>query len=181
MSEQLPELLDPRRAAATKAEFAGELPLQSLRRLREMLVDHRGVATYQLRFERDGRGQDIVRGHVEATLKLRCQRCFEELALDVASDVSLALTSGLDEAAKLPPEHEPLLLEGRLVRASELIEDELILAIPAIPRHAEGQCRAPLEESSGPDRQADRLGHTHGPERPNPFAELAILKPNRSD
>jgi uncharacterized protein len=178
MSQPLPELLDPRRAVATEAEFDGELPLRSLPRLRELLVDNHGVASYRLRFGRDRRGHDVIEGHVDATLMLRCQRCNDRLALDVASDIHLALTEGLDEASSLPEEYEPLLLEGRLIRASELIEDELVLAVPAIPRHAEGQCRMPLAEPNGPADQGDAANDA---ERSNPFAGLAVLKPDRPE
>jgi uncharacterized protein len=196
MSEALPELLDPRRAVATGAEFAGVLPLRKLPRLREMLLNPDGFASYQLRFGRDRQGRDVVWGHVVATLALCCQRCSEALSLDVDSDISLALTEGLDEAAKLPDDYEPLLLPGRLIRASELIEDELILAVPPIARHAEGQCRTPPAMSVEPDRTADqalthglpterskaeKLDETVDRKRPNPFAGLAVLKPDRSD
>jgi methionyl-tRNA formyltransferase len=71
------------------------------------------------------------------------------------------------EAEALPDAYDPLLLETPLIRPRDLIEDELILAVPAVPRHAEGSCAPPAFEAGGEDALV---------ERPNPFAALAALK-----
>ena len=173
MSEAFPELLDPRRAVDQEARFAGDLPLSGFPRLAPMLAARDGMATYRLAFGKDHRGQGIVRGHVSAELTVRCQRCNGMLSLTVESPLSLALVEGLDEAATVPEEYDPLLLEGRLLHPADLIEDELILAVPAGPRHEAGSCEAPAADAD----------HGHGDgateERRNPCAELAALQRDR--
>jgi uncharacterized protein len=100
--------------------------------------------------------------------------------LAVEAPISLALVSGLDEARGLPEIYDPLLVEDRLIRSSDLIEDELILAVPAIPRHAEGMCRPPTppdaEINGGPGEQG---GEADGSRRP--FAVLASLRTGKDD
>ncbi|KAA6186318.1 hypothetical protein F2Q65_05845 [Thiohalocapsa marina] len=185
MSEALPEFLDPRRAVVSEARFEGRIALVAFSRLAPLLTDHDGLVWYRLEFGRDARGFETVTGRIEATLPLSCQRCNGSLALDVVSDLSLALVEGLDQAAALPDSYDPLLLGDRLIRPSDLIEDELILAVPAVPRHADGDCRMPEAgadvRATGQSRSQARAG-ADGEEtvRPNPFAALAQLKRNQS-
>ena len=148
MSTSLPELLDPRRAVALGSSFEGQMEIARLSRLRPMLASTEGSVDYRLSFGKDERGYGVVTGRVVGDLRVRCQRCNDAMILPVDSELSLALTEGLDEAAALPDEYDPLLLDGRLMRSSELIEDELLLAVPVVPRHPEGSCEAPLPKSS---------------------------------
>jgi uncharacterized protein len=135
---------------------------------------------YRLEFGQNGDGRGIVSGHVSAMLPLRCQRCFETYTLEVDAPISLALVEGIDEAAALPGHYEPLLVEERLIRPADLIEDELILAVPAIPRHEEGRCQPPAgtlaEAAEGMDEEC---GDAQGKRRP--FAVLASLKAGNDD
>jgi len=182
MSKPMPELLDPRKAAAQGEAYRGDVPLAGLSRLASLVETGQlsasqgpggGQAAYRLEFQRDESGRAVVEGSVRGQLRLRCQRCTEGYDLAVDAGFKLAVVEGLDEAERLPPEYDPLLLEEPLIRPRDLIEDELILAVPTIPRHAEGACKMPQVGSAGAER-AD------GPdERPNPFAPLASLKTRR--
>jgi uncharacterized protein len=187
MSQPLPDLLDPWKAAHSGAVYEGETPLAPMTRLQVLLDPAAAVAGdeaaadtlrragYHLEFGRDGEGRAVVAGSVTGVLPLRCQRCFEGFGLAVDARVCLALVSGLDEAKLLPDAYDPLLVEDRLLRGRDLIEDELILAVPPVPRHPHGGCEMPAGgESGGSDDGAAERG-----ERPNPFAVLASLKKER--
>ena len=179
------------------------MEIARLSRLRPLLASTEGSVDYRLSFGRDERGYGVVTGRVFGELRLRCQRCNEAMALPVDSALSLALTEGLDEAAALPDDYDPLLLDGRLIRSSELVEDELLLAVPVIPRHAEGTCEAPLPKAppgeriggdgraplkmrgaqaeTNPERnQGEKPVSQTKSERPNPFAALAALRRDRN-
>jgi uncharacterized protein len=138
-----------------------------------------GDVGYDLRFGRDQDGRGTIRGMIEAELHLCCQRCTRPYVLPVRIEIALALIEGLDEAAELPEAYDPLMLEGRLLRSSELIEDELILAVPPIPRHEHGACEPPGEPAA--KKVADPEADPGASKRPNPFAALAQLKRDRSD
>lgn len=184
MSQPLPDLLDPWKAVHSGAVFDGETPLETMTRLQVLLDPAAAVAGdeaeagtlrragYHLEFSRDGEGRAVVTGSVTGVLPLRCQRCFEGFGMAVDATVCLALVSGLDEANLLPDAYDPLLVEDRLLRGRDLIEDELILAVPPVPRHPHGGCEMPAGGESGDsgDGAADR------DDRPNPFAALASLK-----
>jgi uncharacterized protein len=187
MSNPLPDLLDPHKAVGQTARFEGRLELRRLPRLAALLLRDDGksreadeAVRYRLAFRRDVDGRGVVSGQVSAVLPLRCQRCFEAYLLEVEAPISLAVVEGLDEARTLPEHYDPLLVEERLIRPADLIEDELILAVPAIPRHAEGLCQPPSRASAeAADGPAEQGGDAHGKRRP--FAVLASLKAGNDD
>jgi uncharacterized protein len=75
------------------------------------------------------------------------------------------------EAGNAPPDMETALApEGRL-RLADLVEEELLLALPAAPRHPEGQC---------PSGQREKTQEEFAEPTQRPFASLgAMLKPVR--
>lgn len=189
MSVSLPDLIDPRRAAAQEAVFEGVLSLSRLPRLSALLVDDARLpglaghsaqserATYRLAFGHDDDGRAVVLGSVIAELPLRCQRCNQGYRLAVDAPVRLALVEGVDEANALPDHYDPLLLDSRLIRPADLVEDELILAVPAIPRHAGSDCVAPAVPGTG----EGAVSNTNGAVEAHPFAALARFKARRDD
>ncbi len=50
-----------------------------------------------------------------------------------------------EEAAAVTKEREPLTLRSESVSLAELVEDELILGLPAAPHHPAGSCRPPAQ------------------------------------
>jgi uncharacterized protein len=173
MFSRLPEFLDPWRAAEQAALYQGEAAVADLSRLGELLSDTAGTVTYRLEFLRDDNGQAVLRGSVRATLRMVCQRCLEPMEVPVAGSWSQAAVSGLDEANRLSEEYDPLLVEGRLVRPLELIEEELLLLLPQIAVHEAGRCSAPANGGSGPNGLRNS---GEGRTQDSPFAELAKLK-----
>lgn len=167
MSQRLPELIDVQRAADSGTELVGRVPLAALPRLREALLNTAGEAEYRLAFSRDEARRAVVLGEIRADLTLRCERCLGPMTHRVVSQVSLALVSGLDEAERLPDRYDPLVLgEGRQ-RPLELIEDELLLALPQIPLHGREECSTQAPAASGDSGAA------------SPFAVLETWRKNR--
>src|SRR5690606_41941372 len=76
----IPPHVDPRKLADRGAVLEGELPLESLPRLAEQMVDHAGTVRVKLSFERDERRAVFVHFEFGVESKMVCQRC-----LDVAS------------------------------------------------------------------------------------------------
>ncbi|MGD8207353.1 MAG: YceD family protein [Thiohalocapsa sp.] len=154
--------------------------------MRELLVDTAGDCHYQLRFGTDRDDRGVITGRVSAELHLRCQRCCGAVTITAYTRPRLILVEGLDEAARLPDDAEPLLIATRLIRSSALIEEELLLEIPAVPRHAEGECempRATHRAVTGPRRHGDRDMDSAGPvpvhdgaEEQGPFSVLRVLR-----
>jgi len=141
----------------------GRLPLSALLRLAGLLFDTDGEAQFSLGFDRDALGNAYAELELEATLPLQCQRSMQRFGFQVKLRQRLGLLRDEADEAGLPPGYEPLLVaENGEVRVTDLIEDELILAIPVVPVN--------------PDSASVPLLPTTAPERPHPFAALAALK-----
>lgn len=100
-----------------------------------------------------------------ARVALVCQRCLQPVATKLAAQRSFRFVHGEAAAAALDADSEDdVLALSRSLDAIGLLEDELLLTLPLVPRHA--VCPQPLLP---PDDSVLS-------ERENPFAALAVLK-----
>lgn len=167
MSTDMPESLDAWRMVAARRGFEGRLPLSSLSRLRDALTDtDTGEVTFSLDFDRDALQVPYVELRIEAGLPLTCQRSLERFVLPVSLVQRLGLVRDEADEAALPEGYEVLLLaEDGMLRPTELVEDELILAVPVVP------------VKPGSDSvERDWPVSTEEEVRANPFSALMALK-----
>lgn len=168
LSGRLPVQIDPLRLARQGQSFAGRLSLEGMRRLAPSLVDSEGEVEVELEFGVDAEGIAFLHGRLQTSVHVVCQRCLETMDLPLRSEWYLGLISSEAEVERLPGHYEPLLVEEGPLHLSDIVEDELILLLPAIPRHAEGACQA-QEYAAGKEDTGEAA-------RDNPFAVLASLK-----
>jgi uncharacterized protein len=178
--------VDPWRAVRGGFVFAGEAGAADLPRLAEALAEAGGGAQWPARFElefaRDGQRRAVARGRVALSLRLVCQRCLGELIVPADCALALGLVRNDAEADELPESLDPWPV-GESVRPLDLVEDELLLALPQVPMHPPGACTgpaasqppesAPGSASAPVSSQAPTPG---SPPAPGPFAVLARLK-----
>ncbi len=172
---RLPEHLDPWRAVERAWCLEGSLPLHECKRLAAVLADTQGRVEYRIEFFHGARRRPCVRGWMKARVRLVCQRCLQAVEKRLDSLFTLALVEGLDEAGALSEEYEPLLVTENRVYPREIIEDELLLALPLIAVHeADEYCEADSVLAKGKG-QSD---HEPDTERAvdNPFSVLEQLK-----
>jgi len=129
--------------ASAGATQEGRLPLSSFPRLNDALVSDAGEAAYALRGTRDGLGRPSLRLKVQATLQLRCQRCLAALLHEVDTDELLVLAASQAEIDADPAtvEAPDRVVAGKEMAVRDLVEDELILALPYAPRHDDCETR----------------------------------------
>jgi len=123
--------------ATAGATQEGKLPLSSFPRLQDVLVSDAGDVAYALRGVRDERGRASLLLSVHATLQLRCQRCLGPLAHEVQAEQVLVLAASQAEIDADPASVDApdRVLAGKEMAVRDLVEDELILALPYAPRH----------------------------------------------
>jgi DUF177 domain-containing protein len=179
-----PRALDLERLCRQGASIEGRVELAAMPRLASTLaasavVDAEWSAQGVLVPAAGGDGQTWLHLHISASLPLQCQRCLQTFAFQVAIDRRLRFVAGEDEAARLDEQSDDdvLALDSRLDLLT-LIEDELILALPLVPRH--DACPQPLLAPAGadPDGAADAEPANHA------FASLAAWRdhgPRRDD
>ena len=165
-STALPPVLDAWRAVATGARFEGTLPLDRFARLRPSLADTDGQVDYVVQFGRDALDQAFVELSVKGSLPLQCQRSLSRYLQPMDLVQTLGLITREAQEAALPEGMEPLLLEGSAeLHPAELIEDELILAMPVVAIAPGGE--ALEREWPATAEEMDEA---------SPFAALAALK-----
>ena len=165
MNAALPEIVDPWRMVQARRSFQGSLPLGNLPRLRDSLAATDGVVTFDLDFDTDELGIPNVRVRADATLPLVCQRTLDVFGFPVHIDTRLGLITREAEEAALPEGYEPLLTGADGLKLADVVEDELILALPVLP--VKPGTAAP--EWSGAAANEDTV-------KPNPFSVLKGLK-----
>ena len=134
MSREYPDWISPARAAEGKRIFRGTIPLVRMRRLAGLLVDTQGEATFVAAFKTDIDKRVIIDLQVEAALALVCQASLDVFTEQVKRRSNLVVIAQASEQAELPEYYEPVQTEnGRLAIAS-MVEDELLLGLPQIPR-----------------------------------------------
>ena len=131
-------VIDGAEFAVAGATQQGVLPLSGFPRLRDLLVSDAGEVVYAVKGVRDGRGRPSLRVSVHGTLQLRCQRCLETLpyAVKVKELLVLATSQAEIDAAPVDAQSPDRVIATAAMPVRELIEDELILAVPYAPRHA---------------------------------------------
>ena len=99
------------------------------------------------------------------------------MTFPVDAPIALALLSTETGAARLEADLDPLVVEEDALRPRDLIEDELLLAIPVAPRHPDGECAAPIGRWAGEGAaEAEPVAAPEPAARRSPFAALAELK-----
>lgn len=163
---RLPGTLDAWRMVAARRSFEGVLPLASMSRLRGSLADTEGVARVTVEFDQDALQVPYVELRIEAELPLECQRSLQRFLHPVRIVQRLGLIRDEAGESALPEGYEALLLgdDGKLEPA-DLVEDELILAVPVVPV-------APGTEAVERDWAASEAEQ----QQASPFSVLSSLK-----
>ncbi|VAW90655.1 FIG01269488: protein, clustered with ribosomal protein L32p [hydrothermal vent metagenome] len=166
---RLPHEIDPFRLSETRAHLEGEIPLKQFKRLQPLLKVDSGKVSVMLDFDLDEFGVPQVVGQLKTDLALICQRCLERYDIPVEVELKLNWVKSEQDAKKLPLRYEPLLVESIPLKLNDVIEDELLLALPIIAMHELDECNAAKFVTNDKAAEIEK-------EKPNPFAVLAELK-----
>ncbi|SHI28331.1 YceD family protein [Pollutimonas bauzanensis] len=154
-------------------EVRGQAPIDRFERLLEDLPEQAGtMVSWAIKGEMDSFGQRFLQVHVRAAPMLECQRCMKpfEWAVDSRNRLQVVkseadLDAG-DAADTDPDDVIERILGSQRLDVLALVEDEIILCLPYVPKH--DVCPSLpelLEEEPGSDSV-----------RPSPFAVLDQLK-----
>ncbi|MDY0055309.1 MAG: YceD family protein [Methyloversatilis sp.] len=161
--------LDAQQLARAQQRLAGTVPLVSFERLAAECRSADGIE-WSLAGSVDADGACWLSLEVSAGVVMQCQRCLGDVQVDVRSEsrfrVVFAGEAWGDEDLD-DDSFEALELDGPLDLAA-LVEDEVLLALPAVPLHE--QCEAPAV--------AGASGQEANSAKPSPFAVLGQLKRN---
>ena len=164
--------------ATEGGQLAGQWPGASLARLAESQTPPNDVPLPKVTWSAHGEWLPAAGGEgawwlslsAQAPVWLTCQRCLQPFEVPLTFERRLRFVRGEAEAEALDAESEDdVLALSRSLDLRELIEDELLLALPIVPRHE--VCPQPLPMAVGEEDLEEDV-----PERPHPFAALQALK-----
>lgn len=172
--------LDVRAFAQAEATLEAVEPLARFDRLSEEMMPSAGDAAVvkwqvqgQLRPAADGREPAVwLRLQASTLVPLSCQRCLGAVQTPLEIDRWFRFVADEATAEKEDDdcEEDVLALEPR-PSLHDLLEDELLMALPLVPMH--DTCPEPVVMQAG---DVSLLNEDDRASRKNPFAELAKLK-----
>jgi len=151
-----------------KSYFEGEISLAELGRVGELLhpgksgLDGRKIAL-KFEFVSNEYKVPMLVGRLETSLQLECQRCLNTLEWPLTLDFRLMIDAS-DELVK-DSSVDTLYSENGFIDIVEVVEDELILAIPLVAMHEDISCNENWQVAESEPAAKD-----------NPFAVLQQLK-----
>ncbi|WIT09996.1 YceD family protein [Paucibacter sediminis] len=174
-----PLKLDVEAFARDGASLQGSWPASTLERIADSAAPEAPVGDWppvqwtvrgERRTPRGGEAEIWLHLEADARAQLTCQRCLKPVEAHVAFARWFRFVRDEAVAAELDADsEEDVLTLTRHLDLRELVEDELLLELPLVPRH--DSCPEPLPR---PLEDADDAAIEE--ERPNPFAALAALK-----
>ena len=170
MFDKLPKTVDPEKLAQNGADFKGSYEQKAMPRLREVVEDDSGVCEVDLALDYSKGTRLKLTGQVSADLHLSCQRCLESFKHVVTSEVDIELVR---EEGQEHREYDVFVLDVQgALPLIELVEDEILLQIPNMPKHEDvADCKQEMI-----DRATEYVPDEDEEEKGNPFAVLKNLK-----
>jgi len=160
MSQRI--VIDSLTFAREAGSLQGELPIAGLTRVLDLLAESAGRLAYRVEGRMGARNRSQLWLELDGTLTLCCQRCLEgvEYPLEVRS--LLEFVDDEDELTQeeIEDDSRDFLLSQKELDVMALIEDEIILALPAAPCHE--SCAMPIA--------------SQGTTKVSPFSVLTGLK-----
>jgi uncharacterized protein len=172
-----PLQLDVAAFAKDAIQLAGTWSIEQLDRLAASTMNAAAPASDvvwrargELRTSQHG-GKNQVWLHIDAacSLQLECQRCLAAVETRLQVERSFLFVQNEALAAELDADtDDDVLALTRLLNLRELMEDELLLSLPLVPRHEVCPSALPMRAELN-DGENDQV---------NPFAALAVLRRN---
>lgn len=169
-----PRRLDVAAFAAAGGELAGEWPQGELSRLVGAVVSD-GSPPAPVGWRARGAREPLQGAGVQPSLRLdartevvlECQRCLQPMRVHLEVDRRLFFVDGENAAEALDAESDDdVLAISPSLDLRGLVEDELLLALPLVPRH--DACALPLLPGVAETPAEEAAAH--------PFAGLAALR-----
>ncbi len=167
--------IDARRWADRGSILKTSVHFDRMQRLATVVDASSQPCQVEIQFSLDPHQQIRARLHVQGILRLSCQRCLE--LMDWAVDETIDFRVMQDEAQVRDDEDYLLMDEEGCLMLADVVEDELLLSVPMIPRHEHCTLAGLVAKPDDPGQFRD-----HASERVRPFAGLgALLSENLSE
>lgn len=141
MPSQLPKLLDPIKLGKLNTVISGQILLRNLNRLQSIADQLDQLAQVTLQFGQDESHFYFIKERIQATVHLICQRCNQPMQCEIDATMILSPVVSDERAKKLPDCYEPVSMTNESIAVIDMVEDEILLVLPMVPKHAVNQCK----------------------------------------
>lgn len=147
-TSKLPKYINPKELSIQGVEVQGTYLVYAMDRLSQLVTPESKSVTvsFHLKFQRDEEGKSVINGEVNAVITVICQRCAKPMALTLKAKPHLMILSQESQMAQMPKEYDPLVTYDKPVLLKAIVEDELLLALPMIPKHQPEECQQSLPD-----------------------------------
>jgi uncharacterized protein len=191
-----------RELARQQVRIQRSIDLQHLSRLQALVdaeSDRNPRVAVDIEFHVDSEGLPWVTGTVQVELDLLCLRCAEVVDHPLSAAVNLCIVNEDEtdaaELSRLAEDRDLLVVTSPTLDLAEVVEDELLLAMPerlcssdpcermpALDYPIAGSEYVEVEPANAAERLEQADDQTGSPQRENPFAVLAeLLDPDAVD
>lgn len=126
--------------AARRAGLSGEYRVADMHRLVAHVGTDNGTVAVTFSFAPRTAGWLALDLNFRSCLSVTCQRCLKPFELELSEQVEMGVLIDGDSVAALPDDVEPVVFDGDRLSLLQLIEDEMIVAVPLVPKHAPEHC-----------------------------------------
>ncbi|MCU7960601.1 MAG: DUF177 domain-containing protein [gamma proteobacterium symbiont of Bathyaustriella thionipta] len=146
-------------------------------RLRNVLVSDAGSVAVDLDFSVGVKRRPWIQGQLQTEVMLVCQRCMRPFLYSLQLDLSLLVVETEAEYDLLPEDVDPILADDSRLNLSQMLEDEMLLALPQVAMHEPDDCEVKMDQWT----QADEpfVEPVNEPKE-NPFEILAGFKAEKT-
>jgi len=120
--------------ARNAAVLKGRLGMESLPRLAQSGCSD-SVIDFVLSGEFNERGKPGLGLALAGSVRLQCQRCLGSLELPLQLEAHLEFASSEAEIMAATDDDVERVVASREMRVADLVEDEVLLALPMVPKH----------------------------------------------
>lgn len=171
----LPLTIDPIKSAQQRSIFDGIYLVSKMERFKGCVEQAQPEALVSIEFTKDAQGLVVLKGSLELNVVLLCQRCNQPFELAINNDFLFTPVKPGADIELVPDEYDIVEMnEHGEINTLSLVEDELMLAIPLVPKHELADCD--IRETnqlfgSIPEQEENKV---------NPFSILQQLKTDKS-
>jgi len=134
--KQLPKTLKLYNFAKKEVNLYGECKISNMPRVSEIAKNDNDSVEVDLSFHLDNGKTPCVKGIINLKVVLDCQRCLDDLEIDLNIPFKLAFVKHENQADGLDNSYEIYhVREAEEIETIDLITDEILLSIPMVPSH----------------------------------------------
>jgi len=139
---------DAFRLARGRGSLDGIVDAATLPRVADTVLEGPAPIAWRIEGTQDAFGRPALTVALDGDIALECQRCLQAQTWPVHTRTVLVLARDDADLVRLDADSDDeVVLAAAPLDPAQLVEDELVLALPYAPRHADGECAPPPDEA----------------------------------